>query len=37
MQPLEAWQNENNYSKDNNTSENSISRREIPQVPVNGI
>ena len=28
-QPVEAWQNEKHFSKENNTSENPISRREI--------
>ena len=28
-QSVEAWQNEKHYSKENNTSENPISRREI--------
>ena len=28
-QPVEAWQNEKHYSKENNTSENPIPRREI--------
>ena len=28
-QSLEAWQNEKRYSKENNTSENPIARREI--------
>ena len=28
-QPAEAWQNEKHYSKENNTSENRIPKREI--------
>ena len=28
-QSVEAWQNEKHYSKENNTSENPISRRDI--------
>ena len=36
-QPIETCQNEKHYSKDNNTSENPISRREISQALVNGI
>ena len=28
-QSVEAWQNEKHYSKENNTSENPIPRREI--------
>ena len=28
-QSIEAWQNEKQYSKENNTSENPIPRREI--------
>ena len=28
-QSIEAWQNEKHYSKENNTSENPITKREI--------
>ena len=28
-QPVEAWQNEKHYSKENNTSKNPIPRQEI--------
>ena len=29
MQPVEAWQNKKHYSKENNTRENPIPRREV--------
>ena len=36
-QPLETWQNEKRYLKENNTSENPIPRQEISRALVNGI
>ena len=36
-QPVEAWQNEKHYSKENNISENQIPTQEIRPVFVNGI
>ena len=36
-QLIEAWQNEKHYSKENDTSENPIPRREIPPILANDI
>ena len=36
-QPVEAWQNEKNYSKENNIIENQIPKQEILPVLVNDI
>ena len=36
-QPVEAWPDEKHYSKENNTSENPIPRREISPALVKGI
>ena len=36
-QPVEAWQNEKNYSKENNIIENQIPKQEILPVFVNDI
>ena len=36
-QPIEAWQKEKHYSKENNIGENQIPKQEIPPVVVNGI